>query len=361
MKDISYSTAFPTPTFLAMPTLGIDISDESIKYLELVHSKTGLEVGKYGKIIIKEGTLLSGSIQNEKGFIGALLKLREQTGSRFVRLSLPEEQIYLFEVTISSKESEDMRGSIEMKLPEHVPLETADIIFDYDLVHQEGDMLHVQVAATSRRFVENYLSPIKASHLEPLSFEIEAQAVARAVVPRGDNETYLIVDFGRTRTGISIVSHGLVLFTSTLSVGGNSIMNDMVKKTGKTLEEVEKIKNTVGLSKKTDPALLTILEKHINTLSDEINKHYVYWSSQQGHTSELADEFIIKGILLCGGEANIPGLAKFLEEKLDSTIIIPNVWQNVNTLEDYVPPISREISLSYSTAIGLALGDIEHD
>jgi Tfp pilus assembly PilM family ATPase len=52
----SYDKFFPTPDFLKMPSFGLDISDEALKFIELVATKDGIKVGKYGekKIAKKE-------------------------------------------------------------------------------------------------------------------------------------------------------------------------------------------------------------------------------------------------------------------------------------------------------------------
>jgi hypothetical protein len=38
-----------------------------------------------------------------------------------------------------------------------------------------------------------------------------------------------------------------------------------------------------------------------------------------------------------------------------------NVWINITETEKYIPEISFDQSLSFASALGLALGDFEHD
>ncbi|KKP78420.1 MAG: hypothetical protein UR77_C0003G0027, partial [Candidatus Nomurabacteria bacterium GW2011_GWC2_35_35] len=45
----SYNRFFPTPKFLLLPSFGLDISDESIKFIELVKTKDGIKVNRYGE------------------------------------------------------------------------------------------------------------------------------------------------------------------------------------------------------------------------------------------------------------------------------------------------------------------------
>ena len=61
-------------------------------------------------------------------------------------------------------------------------------------------------------------------------------------------DTYMIVDFGEKRTGIFIVSRGVVMFTSTLDVGG-VMLNDMIAKNFKvSYQEAEEMKKKIRSS-----------------------------------------------------------------------------------------------------------------
>jgi Tfp pilus assembly PilM family ATPase len=158
-----------------------------------------------------------------------LLKLRNEVGLKSVRVSLLEEQVYLFKLKLEKLGLVNVRESIELALEEHVPLKAEDAIFDYELLSQEGDSLELQVAVIPKNIIESYLSIFKNSKIKVQSFELEAQAISRAVVTKGDPETYMIVDFGAKRTGIFIISHGVVMFTSTLDVGG-VMLDGMIEK-----------------------------------------------------------------------------------------------------------------------------------
>ena len=60
-------------------------------------------------------------------------------------------------------------------------------------------------------------------------------------------------------------------------------------------------------------------------------------------------------IIVCGGEANVPGLANYLAATLKTDIEIANPWININPLTHYIPEIPRNHALRYVTALGLAM------
>lgn len=351
---------FPPPNFLVAPSFGLDISDESLKFVELVTTKDGIRMGRYGERKIPAGIIESGKIKSPERLKEVLLKLRQEEGIRFVRVSLPEEQVYLFQLQLEKSGLKNIREGIELALEEHVPISAEDAIFDYDLINEDAQRIEVQVAAIPKNVMENYLSVFRDSLISVQSLELEAQAISRAVIKKGDLETYLIVDFGQTRTGIFIVSRGVVVFTSTLDVGGVSLNNMIQKSFNLSLEEANKIKQQFGLQRNIEnKEIFAVLLNSVSVLRDEIVKHFLYWNT---HKDERGKEHPpIKKIILCGGDSNLVGLAEYLSVSIKSKVEMANVWVNIAEKEKYVPEISFKQSLTFAAALGLALGDFDYD
>ena len=165
----------------------------------------------------------------------------------------------------------------------------------------------------------------------------------------------MIVDFGKKRSGISIMSGGAVRFTTTVDVGGDTLTNALKKRHPNANEkEIEDIKNERGIKKTREGKEVTkALMETITALRDEINKHYVYWHTHAGEGKKTRPQ--IAKVLLCGGNANFAGLPEFLSRSLKIPVERANVWTNTFLIEDYVPPINFRDSLGYAPAIGLAL------
>jgi Tfp pilus assembly PilM family ATPase len=210
---------FPAPNFLTSPSFGLDISDESIKFLELLETKDGVRVGRYGERTIPPGVIESGKIKDSKRLEVILHSLSKEEGVHSVRASLPEEQVYIFQLRLEKTGLKSVKEAIELALEEHVPIPAREAVFDYDFVKEDSSGLEVQVATISQNVIENYLLIFKNSNIRVPSLELEAQSISRAVIKKGDMGTYMIVDFGKKRTGIFIVSRGIVMFTFTLDLG----------------------------------------------------------------------------------------------------------------------------------------------
>ncbi len=339
-----------------MPSFGLDISDESMKFVSLDLTSKGVRLKKYGERDIPPGIIESGKITDPERLEDLLSALRREEGIKSVRVSLPEEQVYLFKMRLDKAELKSVREGIELSLEEHIPIPAPDSIFDYEILEQDAKKLELQVAAIPKNVIENYLSTFKSAGLSVASFELEAQATARAVIRDRDKEAYMIVDFGEKRTGIFIVSLGAVSFTSTLDVGGKMLTNMVEKSFKVSFPEAEEMKKTYGLQRNVaNKEIFPVLLNSVSILRDEIEKHFLYWHT---HTDEQGRKNPpIKSIILCGGDSNLIGLQDYLSVSLKNKVELANVWVNILDTEREVPEIVERDALSFASAIGLALGN----
>ncbi len=356
----SFNRFFPTPAFLARPSFGLDISDESLKFVSLKLTKNGIHLDRYGERKIPSGVISSGQIKDPKKLEQILTNLRQEEGIKSVRVSLPEEQVYLFQMHLDKTELSSIREGIELSLEEHIPIPAQDAIFDYEIISEDPKNLELQVAAIPKDIIDNYLAVFRNSSISVPSFELEAEATSRAVIKKGDLGTYMIVDFGEKRTGIFIISRGVTMFTSTLDVGG-VMLNDVVQKNFKVShEEAEKMKKEFGLQRNVaNKEIFAVLLNTVSILRDEIVKHYLYWHTHQDDSGKNNPP--IKNIILCGGDSNLIGLADYLSVSMKSKVEMANVWVNILNTNKDVPEINFRQALSFAAALGLALGDFEYD
>jgi type IV pilus assembly protein PilM len=354
---------------MTLPNVGIDISETSMKYIRFTrkhaHDKD-LTLSAWGDEAIAPGIIERGDIKDVNQLAQVLLRVKAAAGASYARLSLPEERAYLFETTIKrGTPFNEIRGLLEFKLEENVPLSPRDAFFDYEIVESDEhddheDVMHIVVAVYARKTILDYYEACRQARLVPLSFEIEAQAIARACVPFECGDVSMVVDFGKTRTGIGIVYHDSLMYTSTIDIGGAALSTALKKVMGEISEdELMMIKNKEGLvatkeHKAAGEALLSV----IASVKDEIETRIQYW-----HTRSIERQRRdIKRIILCGGSANLRGLPEYLTRELGIQAKRADVWQNAFSIDTFLPPIKKRYSYGYTTAVGLALHDfIDND
>lgn len=351
MKRSIFYKFFPPPQFLQMPAVGLDISDVSLRFAELIETRDGFSIGRFGEHAIPRGVIESGEVKKPAELRTIFQDIKKQYGLEYVSVALPEEKAYLFELKLPTMKYNEVRGAIEFSLEEHVPLKASEAIFDYEILKETESALYVTVSATPRTLVDGYLEAFSESGITPVVFEIETQSVARAVIPEGDKKSYLIVDFGEMRTGITIVSEEVVQFALTVSVGSGLLTDAIAKIKNVTHEEAEKIKREKGISPEGE--MFATLTPSVALVRDEVVRHLSYW---QTHDDDYGKKRpIIEKVYLCGGGANLVGIVEFLSGGLSIPVEPANAFANINRLDTYVPPISFDDSLRYTTSLGLAL------
>jgi type IV pilus assembly protein PilM len=355
MKD-AYDHYFPVPDFLAMPSHALDISDESIKYGKITSHADGLRLESFGYEKIPAGIVSSGRIENEAKLVEILNALKNKENMKFVRVSLPEEQMYLFNIVLPKLTNNEIKDSITLQLEDHIPLSATDAIFDYELIREVNDQsIFVQVVATSAVFIESYLSVLSQVGLVPVSFELETQAIARAVVKYDMVGSAMVVDFGRTRTGISIVENGRVMFTSTFDMGGERITEVISKHFKVSPEQAEQMKKAYSdLGSDAENDIFPAIVSNLSVLLDELRKHYSYWHTHNSEDGKPHEK--IQKIILCGGESNLYGIVPYLKTSMEMPVEYANAWVNIVDITKTLPEMSFGDSLVYPTVFGLALG-----
>ena len=353
----------PPPVYLKMSAIGLDISDRSIKYAELAKKGDFFELARFGRTVLPEGLLQSGEIKNApelKKFLKSVFK--DLSGSSII-ISLPEERAFVELVSLPKISEEDIRGALELQIDEHIPLPAEEAIFDYEIVHGSGgDHVDVEVVAFPKKLVESYVEIVRDIGLMPIAAEMEAEALSRSVIPLDFTDTAMIVDFGRTRSSFIIVSSGVVRFTSTVKVAGEALDEALAKSFSVGLFEAERIKKEKGFVRtKENQEVFNTLLPVVSAICDEISRYLGYWKNHAEHVHNSSGKSEVGQIFLSGGDVNLIGLSEYLTYKLKLPVKLANPWANISYSKNYVPEISYKESLSYATALGLAIRVIQHD
>lgn len=314
---------FPPPKYLNIPYAGIDISDDAIRCIEYSSNHHGYTLHRFGTRVLKPGIVDAGYIKDEKALIQELTSLTQELKLTTVKASLPEERMYLFKTEVPDTNEDQIRQNIEFKLEENVPLSPADAIFFFDRLPEgmnNDSKSIVSVSVTPRELVHSYLNAFQAAGLTVVSFEIQAKAIARAVVPKDSTETQLIVHVMNSKTGLYVVSGGVVCFTSTIPWGGQLIRNKKIAD----------------------------ISDDIFSLRHDIERVYTYWSEHGGGQP-------IKSIIVSGHDAVAISQISHLSPNPNIQLQVAHVWQNAFSGDHYVPKVAFEDSLDYAISAGLAL------
>ena len=348
---------FPPPPILRLAAPGFDISDEGIRYVDLVDTGRGKELNAFGVEPLEKGVVKRGEIRKKEKLVNAISKIAKENQFRFVRSSLPDERAYLFQIDIRPEmKPEEIKTTLEFKLEEYVPVSSKEAIFDYmpTGVKTKDGKMKISVSVFSKKTVEKYVEVFEEAGLTPFSLETDTQAISRAVIPAEQKEgNYMIVNFGNLRSNLAIVYNGVVSFTSTLEIGGKAIDEAIQGYYSVSKERARKIKYEYGLTgHKQKKELFFSMMSTVSALKDEMNKHLSYWKSRMNNDGVYGD---LDKIILCGPNAGVSGLKEYVQESMGIPAEGGDIWMNAFSVEELIPSIYKSESYLYSTAVGLSL------
>jgi Tfp pilus assembly PilM family ATPase len=275
---------------------GVDIADGVVKFVELKNDGGKLFLGKYGLRSIPGEVVQIGKIKDIRHLQDVLSLLRDKEDLGVLNVPLPKE-------------------------PEYV-----------DMFHGAGvDVKH---------------------------FDFRAQALARAVVPKGDNGTYMLVDLAEKHLGIFIVSGGLVRFATTLPGGENVLSAVLMEHLGVGEVEAKMMQKEMGFSRNSEGrGIINVFRKGVSKIYEEIQKHFLSWHISKDEKGKNNPH--ITKIILSGSGANVSGLAEYLGVNLKTPVEVANAWVNIMDTRKTAPEMGFEDSVSYAVALGLALKHFE--
>lgn len=353
------SRMFPAPKLLLPRAGGIDISDASIKWIVLSDAPRGKQkVEAWGQESLPEGVVSSGVIKDEARLTEALRAVRQKMPHvAGVHAALPEEPAFVFGMAVPAGASRrEIFDLIGFEFEQRVPIQPIAAVYDFDLIpQQEGEPREIGVSVFPRELAESYGHCFSSAGFLLFSLELEPRAIARAVVSEREQHTVaLLVDFGAKRSGLSVLKCGVPIFTSTVDIGVDRIDRALSEQLHLSEEEIEPWKNEHGLvPSEGEKSGIEALSGAASALGSEVARHFNYWDTRRNERGERVSP--VTSVLLTGGGANLKGLGDYIAGRVQADVFRPNVWGNVCSFEDYIPPIDRRASLQYATAIGLAL------
>lgn len=340
---------FPPPSYLSLPTAGIDISASGIKMVLLKERLHGLELAAFAEERLPDGAVSQGEILDKQKVVETLAMLAKRHRFSFANIALSESRGYLFEASVPGMTSEEMRTAVEQRIDEYVPLPPAETIFDIAPLKKGVEETQVVGVGYAHRVVDELLEIVDAANIRVRAMEGETFALARALLPHGDTETVLIIDIGRTTTKLMVVGCRMPRFTTTLDIGGHALTLAVQKYFGVSEEEAKRVKAEKGLMGGADGGdeYVAAMLSTVSAVREEIARRLAYWQDR------ASDK--VTRVILVGGNATVRGLPEYLEASLKLPVELGDVFTNMAPKDEWLPPIDYMGSLAYGTAIGLAL------
>ncbi len=349
---------------------GLDISDETFKFVQLKKGRHGLALAAFGAGDFPKSLIVNGAIAREEEVVKILKNAfaKPQYGkltTRHIVCSLPEEHSFTRVIQLPKMNMSEAKEAIKWEIEQNIPMSINDVYYDWQVVAVEQQSVghqDVLISAAPRTIVDGYVSVIKKCGYVSRTLEVESVAVSRSLVKGLQTDApVLLVDLGATRTSFIIFSGDALQFTSSVPVAGNKMIGAISSAFAVNEEEARKFFFDIGLDKnQKEGKVYAALEPIVRDLADQIRSYISFYESHAMHEHRKEGLVAVAKILLCGGASNLNGLNVYLGLALKIPVETGNPWANIlkEPLKE-VPELPYRRSLGYTTVLGLALSGMQ--
>jgi len=346
--------------------VGLDIGSHAIKLVEIEDSKKGKILKNFGMIGLPREAIVEGSIREIEIVSAAIKNLFKnlKIKNKNVATSVSGYSVIVKKISIAKREDSELESTIQEEAEQYIPFDIHDVNLDYEILSAEEDqsseseektqsgLMDVMLVAAKKDIVEDYVSLLQITGLNPAVLDVDAFALQNAFESSSEktNECYALVNVGAEELGINVIKNGVSIFTRDSAFGGFQINEGIMSSFEVEYDEAEKIKlGGVKLEDKDKGKLEEVLTSVISGWVNEIKRALDFL------ITTYPDQNIEK-VLLSGGSCRIPGFQKYLEMQIELPVEELNPFSGLQINEKvFDPKYLSYMAPQAAVAVGLAL------
>lgn len=337
--------------------LGIDISSNSIKLLELSKSGINYKVERYASRPLPEGAVVEKNISNLEAVGEEMEKLASLAKSSSSKAAVAVSGSAVITKTIelnAALSDNDMENQITLEADQYIPYPLEEVAIDFErrrASRKNEGMVEVLLAACKKENVEHRVDVLAAGGFEAQYVDIEAYAMERAFgllcqqMGLERSGVVAILDIGASVTTIYVLRDGESIYTREQIFGGSRLSQAVQSHYGLSAAEAESaiIRNELPESYQSE-----VLAPFQVELAEQLSRALQFFFS----SSQYND---IGLVVLAGGVAATPGLAAMLTESLGARTVVANPFAKMAIGSKVNKAQLKNDAASLMLACGLAL------
>jgi type IV pilus assembly protein PilM len=360
----------------SVSVLGVDVGSSSIKIVQL-KTKSGkailetygsISLGPYGNV--PEGQATNLPTDNIATAITDLLKESNAT-TNFSVVSIPSSSSLIFTIALPNTVTEnDLKTIVPTEARKYIPVPISEISLDWFMIPREAAIFEnnsgkagtdgttantektnnankteVLVVAIHNETLSRYQEILQKSTLKSESFEMEVFANIRSSFDH-DVAPVLLMDFGASKTKLSIVDAGIVRVFHVVNRGSQDITHNISSSMNIPFADAENLKRATGLDATKNADVASIVKLSTDYIFSDTNSVVLAYEKKY-NTS-------VSKVILSGGGSMLIGLLESASAMFHAEVVRANPFSKVET-PAFLDPILQDIGPELSVAIGLAL------
>jgi len=314
--------------------VGVDIGSSSIKLVCIEPTRHGPRISNIAVCPTPPNSVKEGVVVSVPEVADAIQFAMRSAGIKAsaATAAIAGPGVIVRHVSLPKMSEDALRKSIRFEAGKFISSSIDESVVEFDILGDadEEGQVNVVLVAAPRPMVEGKVAVLEEAGLEPLSVDVEAFALLRALQSRPDSGvpadgTVALLDMGASHTEINIISNGGLALTRHIPIAGNNLTAAIRNAVGCTDADAEEMKFGVDLKdsievlpEAADSQLLRAVQPMVDELLREIRRSINYYQSQ---LPEGADT-VVDTLMLSGGTARMKGLVEYTKSRLNANVAV---------------------------------------
>lgn len=353
----------------AFSVLGIDIGTSAIKVVQLKYQRGKAILETYGSISLGPyGKVDVGSVTNlpVEDIVQALLDVLTEANTtvRFGSIAIPSSSSLIFTISLPSKISEsELATIIPTEARKYIPVPISEVKLDWFVVPKEATMIEsslggkdaqqisednkveVLVVAVHNETLSRFQEILTKSQIQSNSFEMEIFSSIRSSFA-GDIAPVLLMDFGASKTKLSIVEGGVVRVFHVVNRGSQDITRNISSSMSIPFSEAEKLKRSVGLNSSANMEVASIVKLSTDYIFSDTKSVVLAYEKKYNRN--------ISKVIMTGGGSMLSGLLESAKNTFHVDVVYGDPFSKVEA-PAFLEPVLTNNGPEFTVAVGLAL------
>jgi type IV pilus assembly protein PilM len=340
--------------------IGLDIGSRSIKAAEIIETKRGRTLKRFGIVDLPQGAIEEGSINDPETVAESIRQLFKSYSIKEnnVAVSIGGYSVIVKKINVQTMAEQQLQETIHFEAEQYIPFDISDVNLDFQILGENETnpgQMSVFLVAAKKEMVNDYINLVNLAGLNPCIVDVEAFALQNTFEANYDiqNDNIALIDIGASKTSLNILKGSSSVFMRDVSLGCGQINQKIMSLIDCTFEEAEQLKHGDQPDRLTPDDLKGIISTVVSDWCTEIRRALDFFYSTY-------PEDQIKKIILSGGGANIVEFRQLLAAEASAEVETINPFKNFNVdAKSFDNSFIRQIAPQAAISMGLAMRKVD--
>jgi len=340
--------------------VGLDIGSRSVKVAEIIDTKNGPKLKRFGMADIPAGTIEDGAISDPDTAAETIRQLFKSSNIKEanVAVSIGGYSVIVKKINVQTMPEDQLQETIHFEAEQYIPFDISDVNLDFQILGENENnpnQMSVFLVAAKKEMVNDYINLVSLAGLNPCIIDVEAFALQNIFEANYDiqDENVALIDIGASKTSLNILKGSSSVFMRDVALGCLQINQKIMSLLDCSYEQAELLKFGEASDKMSAEELKQIVAAVVTDWCTEIRRALDFF-----YTNYPDDQ--IKRIILSGGGANIPEFRQLLASEASTVVETLNPLKKFTVDEKaFDPEFIRQIAPQAAIAMGLAMRKVD--